>query len=273
MKKVIILGAGFAGLHIFYTLRHLIGKKIEVTVVNPTDYSLLKPSLPDVALAGLDVKHTHTPIKKSLESKGAMFIQDKAVKIDAQAQKVELSHGEVLSYDTLFLAMGVQKDYDAIEGFKEYGYSVCDDVQAQRLWKRLEKFEGGDIVTGSAKSIFGTRVDAPKLSAPCEGPIGEVMFMADHYLKNKKHLLAEDYLINVFSPSEVFFEDVGEKPHVAIGKLMEENVIKLHTNKVLKKIEKQHIFFEDGTKLPCDLAIVIPPYKAPQVIVDYICSR
>ena len=268
MKKVIILGAGFAGLHIFYTLRHLIGKKIEVTVVNSTDYSLLKPSLPDVALAGLDVKHTHMPIKKSLESKGATFVEDEVVGIDAKEQVVHLSKGDMLSYDTLFIAMGVVKDYDAIEGFSEYGYSVCDDVQAQRLWKRLEKFEGGNIVTGSAKSIFGTRVDAPKLSAPCEGPIGEVMFMADYYLKHEKHLLAQDYLINVFSPSEVFFEDVGEKPHVAIGKLMEENSMKLHTNKVLKKIEKQHIFFEDGTKLPCDLAIVIPPYKAPQVIVD-----
>ncbi|NIA03715.1 MAG: FAD-dependent oxidoreductase, partial [Nitrospirae bacterium] len=268
MKKVIILGAGFAGLHIFYTLRHLIGKKIEVTVVNPTDYSLLKPSLPDVALAGLEVKHTHTPIKKSLESKGATFVEDEAVKIDAKEQIVHLCKGDTLSYDTLFIAMGVVKDYDAIEGFKEYGYSVCDDVQAQRLWERLESFEGGDIVTGSAKSVFGTRVDAPKLSAPCEGPIGEIMFMAEHYLKTEKHLSSEDYLINVFSPSEVFFEDVGEKPHIMIGKLMEEKSIKLHTNKILKKIEKQHIFFEDGTKLPCDLAIVIPPYKAPKVIID-----
>lgn len=32
MKKVVILGAGFAGLHIFYKIRHLIGKKIEVIV-------------------------------------------------------------------------------------------------------------------------------------------------------------------------------------------------------------------------------------------------
>lgn len=268
MKKVIILGAGFAGLHIFYTIRHLIGKKIEVTVVNPMDYSLLKPSLPDVALAGLDVKHTHISIQKSLESKGAVFLQDEAVKIDAKKKLVHLFKGDMLDYDTLFIATGAVKDYDAIEGFKEYGYSVCDDVQAQRLWKRLESFEGGDIVTGSAKSVFGSRVDAPKLSAPCEGPIGEVMFMADHYLKHEKHLLPEDYLINVFSPAEEFFEDVGPKPHTIVGQFMAQGNMKLHTGKVLQKIEKQHVVFEDGTTLPCDLAVVIPPYKAPQVIID-----
>ena len=268
MKKVIILGAGFAGLHIFYTIRHLIAKKIEVTVINPMDYSLLKPSLPEVALDGLDVKHTHIPIKKSLESKGATFIQDEAVKIDAKKQLVHLGKGDVLDYDTLFIAMGAVKDYDAIEGFREYGYSVCDDAQAQRLYKRLECFEGGDIVTGSAKSVFGTRIDAPKLSAPCEGPIGEIMFMADHYLKTQKHLLPEDYLINIFSPAKEFFEDVGPEPHITVGKFMQEKNMKLHTEKVLKKIEKQHIVFEDGTKLPCDLAIIIPPYKAPKVIID-----
>ena len=35
MKKVVIAGAGFAGLHIFYKLRHLIGIKIEITVIDP----------------------------------------------------------------------------------------------------------------------------------------------------------------------------------------------------------------------------------------------
>jgi len=268
MKKVVILGAGFAGLHIFYTLRHLIGKKIEITVVNPLQYSLLKPSLPDVALDGLDVSHTRIPIRQSIESKGALLIEDEAVRIDADEQVIHLKNGDTLSYDTLFIAMGAVKDYDAIEGFSEYGYSVCDDVQAQRLWHRLQNFEGGDIVTGSAKSVFGTRVNAPKLSAPCEGPIGEVMFLADYYLKHHKHLLPEDYRINVFSPAKEFFEDVGPEPHKIVGKFMQQSHMKLHTGKVLQKIEKQHVVFEDGTKLPCDLAIVIPPYKAPQVIAD-----
>ena len=48
MKKIIILGAGFAGLHIFYKIRHLIGKKIDITVIDSRSHSLLKPSLPEI---------------------------------------------------------------------------------------------------------------------------------------------------------------------------------------------------------------------------------
>ena len=268
MKKVIILGTGFAGLHIFYTIRRLIGEKIEVTVINPTDYSLLKPSLPEVAIDGLDVKRTHIPIRKSLLGKGATFIQSSVTAVDAAAKTVTLEDSATFSYDILFIATGAVKDYDAIEGYRAYGYSVCDDHEAQRLHERLQSFSGGNIITGSARSRFGTRIEAPRLSAPCEGPIGEVMFMTDHYLQTEKKLSPNAYAITAFSPAKTFFEDVGPKPHEAMEKYMQKASMQVHTNKVLTKIDREAIYFEDGSHLPCDLAIVIPPYKAPGFITD-----
>ena len=58
MKKVVILGCGFARLHIFYKIRHLVGKKIDLTVVDSRKFSLLKPSLPEVALEGAILSHS-----------------------------------------------------------------------------------------------------------------------------------------------------------------------------------------------------------------------
>jgi len=42
----------------------------------------------------------------------------------------------------------------------------------------------------------------------------------------------------------------------------------LHNNKIVREIGKDFIAFDDGTQMPCDLAIVIPPYTAPDVILD-----
>lgn len=182
---------------------------------------------------------------------------------------LELKGGAHESYDYLMLTLGAVKDYDAIKGFREYSYSVCDDTQAQRLWERVKTFEGGKIVTGAAKSTWGTRVDAPPLSAPCEGPIGEIMFMLDYYLDKDKGLEREkDYKVDVFTPDEIFFEDVGDTPREVVGKYMQERKIDLHNNKVLTEIGKDFMAFEDGTKMECDLAIIIPPYSAPQVLKD-----
>jgi sulfide:quinone oxidoreductase len=62
---------------------------------------------------------------------------------------------------------------------------MCDDNHAPKLWEALENFKGGTINIGSAKSSWGTRVEIPNWIAPCEGPIGEAMFMIDYYLRNK----------------------------------------------------------------------------------------
>ena len=269
MKRVVILGAGFAGLHIFYKIRHLVGKKIELTIIDPRKFSLLKPSLPEVAFEGASVSHSLVELEHTINSKGATYIQDEAVLIDAKNNTVKLRESGDIAYDYLMITVGAIKDYDAIKGFREYGYSVCDDTQAQRLWERIKSFEGGKVVTGAAKSTWGTRVDAPPLSAPCEGPIGEIMFMLDYYLVNDKKLeRKKDFVIDVFTPGEIFFEDVGDVPRNAVGAVMQERGIALHNNKVLTEIGKDFIAFEDGTKMECDLAIIIPPYSAPQFLKD-----
>jgi sulfide:quinone oxidoreductase len=269
MKKILILGAGFSGLHIFYKLRHLIGKKIEITVIDKRSHALLKPALPEIALEGAPLSHSLVELAHTLESRGATFIQNEVHLIEADLNRVILKGGEEVVYDYLFVTLGAVKDYDAIKGFNEYGYSICDDVEAQKLWKKVQTFKGGQIVTGAAKSHWGRRVKAPELSAPCEGPIGEVMFMLDHHLSKDKGLKrSQDYKIDVFTPSEVFFEDVGDKPHELIGKFMLEKEMHLHHNKIVKEIGKDFISFDGGLHMPCDLAIIIPPYAAPEVILD-----
>ena len=269
MKKVVILGAGFAGLHIFYKIRHLIGRKIDVTVIDTRSHSLLKPSLPEVAFEGAPVSHSLVELKPSLESRDAIFIRDEVTTIDAKSKCLSLKNGKPIDYDYLFVTLGAVKNYNAIPGFRDYGYSVCDDTQALRLWNRVKALKGGNIVTGAALSTWGTRVDAPPLKAPCEGPIGEIMFMLDHYLTHEKGLQrTKDFKIDVFTPGEIFFEDVGDVPRNAVGKIMQERSVDLHNNRVLKEIGKDYIAFEDGTRMPCDLAVIIPPYTAPQVLLD-----
>ena len=269
MKKIVIVGAGFAGLHIFYKIRHLIGKKIDVTVIDARSHALLKPALPEIAFEGAPLSHSLVELEHTLESRGATFIQNKVDLIEPDLNRVILQGGEQIEYDYLFVTLGAVKDYDAIKGYKEYGYSVCDDTQAQKLWEKVKTFDGGRIVTGAAKSYWGSRVKAPELSAPCEGPIGEVMFMLDYYLEKEKGLKrTKEYQIDVFTPSEVFFEDVGDKPHEVIGEFMSKQDMTLHNNKIVREIGKDFIAFDDGTQMPCDLAIVIPPYAAPDVILD-----
>ena len=205
-------------------------------------------------------------MKNAVKQDGYLLIQETVEKIDPVEKKVFLSEGGVEPYDYLVLAPGVQKHYAGIEGFKEYGYSVCDDVQAPRLWRKLQTFKGGPVFIGSMPYKSGSRVKAPKLLAPCEGPVGEVMFMLNDFLKKKG--LGTISPITAFSPAQIFFEDVGDKVRNDVGKIMKEEGIGLMTGKTVKKLDAERIYFTDGTSEACALAIILPEYKPYAFITD-----
>ncbi len=263
VKKLVIIGGGFAGLRFLYNVKKHLKDNFEITLIDERKTSLEKPSLPEVAMEGKSVSKVQIPFEKIMKRGNAKFVNRSVVKISPEDQRIELDNGESISYDYLLIAAGAVKDYNAIEGFNEYGYSVCDDVQAPRLWERLKSFNGGRVVIGSAKTEWSNETQIP-LAAPCEGPIGEIMFMVDHFLRENN--LREKSSINVFTPGEIFFEDVGEPVHNNLKPLIEKNGISVVTKKEISKIEAQKVRFKDGSEMESDLSIIIPPYRGPEFV-------
>jgi sulfide:quinone oxidoreductase len=265
-KKIIIIGAGFGGLRFLYDIKRHFRNEMDITIVDERETSLEKPSLVEVALAGKPVSHTQIPIKNIAKSQNVEFINSGAYRIEPKNNLVTLKNGSRINYDYLVIAAGAVKDYAAIPGFREYGYSVCDDYQAPRMWEAIQNFKGGNIVIGAAKTRWDEKSTDIKLDAPCEGPIGEIMFMLDFYLR--EHDLREISTITVFTPGKIFFDDVGPKIHKKIEPLIVKKDIKVVYEKVICRIEMKSVHFEDGTELPSDLTLVIPPYTGPDVIKE-----
>ena len=264
-KKIIIIGGGFAGLRFLYNLRKHMDGQFDITLIDERKTSLEKPSLPEVAMEGKSVSKVQIPFEKIIKKGKANFVNQSVVKIDPENQRVFLKDGSDLPYDYLMIAAGAVKDYDAIPGMNEYGYSVCDDIQAPRLWNKLKSFKGGKVVVGSAKTEWSSDTSIP-LAAPCEGPIGEVMFMVDHFLRENH--IREQSTINVFSPGEIFFEDVGEPVHNSLKPLIEKSGINVHVKKYISRVEQNKVVFEDGSEMESDLSIIIPPYHGPDFVKD-----
>ncbi len=256
-KKIVIIGGGFAGLRAFYGLKQ--HDNLTVTVIDKRSQSVEKPSLPEVAFTGKDVSKVLIDLKEIVEHHHGHYINDEVIKINPKLNHIHLSKGDKINYDYLIIATGAYKAFDAIKGFNEFGASMCDEHHAVKLWEKVKNFKGGNVVIGTAKSIFGTRAKAPQLIAPCEGPIGEAMFMLDYHLRHKN--LRDKSTIKVFTPGEIFFEDIGDHVRNKVGGVMQEKGISLHNNKVVTEITKDEIKYEDGTSMSCDLAIIIPPYK------------
>jgi NADH dehydrogenase len=142
MKKVVILGAGFAGLN---AARKLGGARdIEVTVVDRENHHLFQPLLYQVAMAALSPADIAAPIRSLLSSANTRIIKAAVQRIDVAAKRVMTDAGE-FAYDYLLVACGAQHAYFGHEEWEPYAPGLKTLSQATEIRRRvLEAFEAAE---------------------------------------------------------------------------------------------------------------------------------
>ncbi|SEP50862.1 NAD(P)/FAD-dependent oxidoreductase [Amycolatopsis saalfeldensis] len=123
--RVVIVGGGFAGYHAAKTLLKTAGGTgVEVVVVNPTDYFLYLPLLPEVAAGTLDPRAITVSIPDTLP--GVRLALGTATAVDLDGHTVTYTdpedHEQALSYDRLILAAGSVNKLLPIPGVAEYAH-------------------------------------------------------------------------------------------------------------------------------------------------------
>ena len=107
--RVVIVGAGFAGLRAALGLAHL---PVDVTVVDRSNHHTFQPLLYQVALAVLSPADIAQPIRSILRKQAnTQVLMDEVVAIDTPSRRVSLRSGAQLAYDYLVLATGATHSY------------------------------------------------------------------------------------------------------------------------------------------------------------------
>ncbi len=131
--RVVIVGAGFAGLHAAKALAHL---PVDVTVVDRRNHHTFQPLLYQVALAVLSPADIAQPIRTILRrQRNTQVLMDEVTGIDAAARHIELASGAALEYDYLVLATGATHSYLGHDEWKPLApglKSIEDAVEIRR---------------------------------------------------------------------------------------------------------------------------------------------
>ena len=107
--RVVIVGAGFGGLHAAKALRNL---PVDVTVIDRRNHFTFQPLLYQVALAVLSPADIAQPIRGILRRQtNTEVLMDEVIGIDVQARRVGLASGMQFAYDYLVIATGATHSY------------------------------------------------------------------------------------------------------------------------------------------------------------------
>ena len=130
--RIVIVGGGFAGYHAAKTLCRLARGAAEIVVINPTDYFLYLPLLPEVAAGLLDPRRISVSIPGTLPE--VRLVLGAADNVDLEAQRVDYVDPEgrrgELTYDRLLLTSGSVNKLLPIPGVAEHAHGFRDIAEA-----------------------------------------------------------------------------------------------------------------------------------------------
>jgi NADH dehydrogenase len=133
--RILILGAGFAGLYLTqHLLRELRHAQItaDVTLVDARNFFLFSPLLHEVTAGMVEVHHVIHPIRQFLRKQPVKFHEWRVQAIDLDARTVQTDHGP-LAYDYLVVALGCETNFFGIPGVAQYGFPMKSLRDAVRL--------------------------------------------------------------------------------------------------------------------------------------------
>jgi NADH dehydrogenase FAD-containing subunit len=104
-QRILILGAGFAGLETAFLLRMRIHDRADLTLVSEREAFTFRPNTIYVPF-GADPADLVVDLAKPFNRRHVTFVGDRVTGVDPDAHEVSLARGSKLGYDKLVIATG-----------------------------------------------------------------------------------------------------------------------------------------------------------------------
>ena len=142
MKRILVLGGGFAGVECCLKLESYFGNNsgIEITLVSEDNFILFTPMLPQVASGTIETRHIVTPIRTLI--KKIKFYEGKIKYVDPHGKSVALygtneNRGMLIHYDFLVVALGSKTNFFGMKNVEENSYQMSTINDAILLRNRI----------------------------------------------------------------------------------------------------------------------------------------
>ena len=265
--QIVILGGGTAGITTAARLMRS-DRTLDVALVEPSDKHYYQP-LWTLVGAGIVDKEVTERDEEPFIPNGVTWIRDRVVEVRPDAREVVTGDGTVVGYESLVVALGIQSNWDAIDGLREtLGQNgVCSNYayeQVDYTWETLRTFDGGNAVFTN-----------PAGQVKCGGAPQKIMYLAEDYLR-RHGVRDESRVIGAFAGTKMLgVPEINE----TLEKIVNEREIEMRFRHNLIAVdgERKVATFDvtdpdtgDVTQeqIEFDMIHVTPPMSAPDVVAS-----
>ncbi len=253
--KVVIVGAGFAGLRLARKLNNRPG--FDVLLIDKYNYHQFQPLLYQVATAALDASNISFPLRKAFHNSRNVRIRVQNLEQVLPEQKCIQTNCEKIEYDVLVLAMGADTNFFGNPTLAEHAFPMKATVEALQLRHRLiQNFEDAIIAKDPE-----TRQRLMNIVIAGGGPTG--VELAGAISEMKRYVLPKDYPELDFAQMNITLLEGGDKLLGGMSQQSADDALRYLTRlgvdvrlkSLVKDYDGDNVFLADGSSLPSNMMI------------------
>lgn len=245
MKKVTVIGAGFAGLTAIKSLRKL-DKSVEITLISPRAEMHYLPGIIWIPSGIRSREDLVVSLDSFLRKQDVKFHQASVTGLRDNGRVVETENGDV-GNDGLIIASG-GRFIKKLPGI-EHAITPCEGIAAaEQIRDRLNSMDSGTIAIG-----FSGNPKEP--SAMRGGPMFEFLFGIDTLLRQQKR--RERFKLVFFNPAPKPGARLGEKAVAGLLGEMKKRGIETELGQKIKGFDAKKVMLENGS-FAADLILFMP---------------
>ena len=253
--KIIIVGAGFAGLRLARGLNNK--KGIEVILIDRHNYHQFQPLFYQVATAGLDASNISFPLRKVFhKSKNVLIRLAELQEILPAENKIRTDIGE-FSYDILVLATGAETNFFGNDHLKNLALPMKSTPEALQIrYSLIQNLENAVRLENGPEKIKNLTIVVIG-----GGPTG--VELSGAFAEMKRYVLPKDYPEIDFSQMKIYLLEGSPKTLAAMSekssedskRYLEKLGVRVMVNTVVQDYDGARVILKNGDEIASNFVI------------------
>ncbi|WP_066191992.1 FAD-dependent oxidoreductase [Gracilibacillus timonensis] len=269
-KNIVIIGAGYAGVHAAKKLAKKYKKNDEITItlIDRHSYHTMMTELHEVAAHRVEPSAIQFDLRRLFNRTKVNLVTDNVTKVDHDSKTIHTEHGEY-AFDYLILGMGGEANDFGTPGVKEHGFTLWSWEDAVRVRHHLE-----DVVKRAALERDPEKRQAMLTFTVCGSGftgiemIGELIEWKYRLAKENK-LDEEDIQLYVVEAMSTILNMLDRKSADKAEAYLNKKGVKLLKNSPIVEVKEDSVVFESGETLPTHTLIWTAGVKANSDTEEY----